>query len=237
MKVGLKKSKRIATFFALRTRRAKIIVFSFLFITVGGGLFFIKVGVPKYRSYQISKQNDYLSAARLAANKNDYGSAEDAFSKALAIEGLSPTVWRELGLVYQKDHKIDQAIAAYNKSLSAVPNDAFTWNLVGNLYRDTKQYAQAENAYQQSIKQDDRLQTVVINLSQLYILEDNTSKAITLLSSHYDNTPQTAQIGIRLAYVYMLNTNKEQAIEVLKSVLLADPNNSQAKVLLNAYQK
>ena len=217
--------RRLSRLFSHR----RIWVLVVLTVVTTGIIFVTRFGLQKYKNKQTTTRDTYLSQARAAEVARNYSQAEDLFLKALALPNVPTTVWRELGYTYQEDHKTTEAISAYQKSVAGNQTDPFTWNVLGNLYRDTKQYDLAEAAYQKSISQDPRVPIVVINLSQLYVLKGDTSKAIIVVSDRYNDTRQMADLGLRLAYLYQITNQKDLAKATLDRVLVADPDNIRAQ--------
>jgi Flp pilus assembly protein TadD len=182
----------------------------------------------EHKKQQLQERDTHLAQARDEANKNDFPAAERDFIAALAIPGVPGTVWRELGLAYQQDHKRAEAITAYNRSLDSEPNDAFTLNILGNLYRDTHQYDLSEQDYQKALTLDGRLNIVALNLSHLYILEGHSDKAIAVLATKYDGTKRQSEIGVQLASLYRQYNHPDLAQQTLTQVLTVDPANPRA---------
>jgi Flp pilus assembly protein TadD len=191
------------------------------------GIVFLFLGYKVH--YKARVKIDHLARARAAFAANDFKLSEKEFVSALAESGVPGTVWRELGLAYQEDHKRDEAIKAYEKSLSFQANDPFTLNVLGNLYRDKGNYVRAETTYKQALNNGNKLVPVIVNLSQIYVLEGSKDKAIDSVLTYYKGSKEQAELGLRLAYLYHLNGQNDLAKSVIEQLLKVDPTNNRAK--------
>lgn len=71
-----------------------------------------------------------VNAAAKAADAGDYAKAETLLKQAVAINPEGPEAYVNLGIVYVKQDKWDQAIEAYKKALELQPdNEAVSYNL------------------------------------------------------------------------------------------------------------
>ena len=60
----------------------------------------------------------------IARNKiGDTAGAEDAFNKAIAANPNQVVAYNELGIIYRRSGRLEEAAASYNSGLNISPND------------------------------------------------------------------------------------------------------------------
>lgn len=73
-----------------------------------------------------------------------------------------------LGIIYAKTNRRDDAVSAFNKAVAANPANAVAHNWLGTLYRESKDYNRAEAAYLKALTADDDYPPALLNLAILY---------------------------------------------------------------------
>lgn len=73
-----------------------------------------------------------------------------------------------LGILYAKTNRRDDALSAFNKAVAANPTNAVAHNWLGTLYREGKDYTRAEAAYLKALAADDDYAPTLLNLGILY---------------------------------------------------------------------
>jgi len=73
-----------------------------------------------------------------------------------------------MGLIYYKQNKSDQAIAMLQKALLLNPKNAFAHNILGNAFIQQGKFTSAENHFLQAIKFKDDYSNAHYNLALLY---------------------------------------------------------------------
>lgn len=132
----------------------------------------------KQREEQIKKNkalNDAYNAGKAAMEQAqadtdpakkaaDYQTAVDNLTKASEIDPNQLAVWDNLGEAYydlgkaqtgdQRNKSLDQAVAAYQKSLALKPDDAAVYNQIGNVYGAEHKIPEAEEALTKAAQLD-----------------------------------------------------------------------------------
>ncbi len=110
---------------------------------------------------------DSLKAANAdtdpAKKTQDYQAAVDKFNQAGQMDANQPAIWDSLGEAYtglgraqtgdEKNKTLDQAIAAYQKSIAIKP-DAAVYNQMGNVYGMEKKMPEASDALTKAAQLD-----------------------------------------------------------------------------------
>ena len=59
--------------------------------------------------------------------------------------------WGNLGYVYKKVGKFNEAINAYKRSLAIEPKNSKTWSALASIYRETGELDKEKSAYDRSL--------------------------------------------------------------------------------------
>lgn len=84
--------------------------------------------------------------------------------------------WRQLGNAYYDTNRPENAIIAYNKSLTLDASNANVWTDLGTMYRRTGQYQKAIESYNSALKINPTHQNALFNKGIVY-LHDLQDKA------------------------------------------------------------
>ena len=98
------------------------------------------------------READYHNALGLAlTGLQKYDDAERSFRRALQLENR-PRVHANLGLLYKKQNRPLEGIAAFRQSLALRPDDTEVWCELGDLLQEAGDFAAAAVAYQNALK-------------------------------------------------------------------------------------
>ncbi len=73
-----------------------------------------------------------------------------------------------LGIVYYKTSRREQALAAFSRAAVANPRNAVAYNWLGIIYRENGDYARAEQGYLRALQADGDYAAAHLNLAILY---------------------------------------------------------------------
>lgn len=82
-----------------------------------------------------------------ALKKEDYEGAAEYFTRAVEIDSMFAFAWDNLGVCNRKMGKLDEALYAYNKSLSIDPKGRLPLENIPVVYEFKKEYDKALDAY------------------------------------------------------------------------------------------
>lgn len=94
----------------------------------------------------------YSSAGIQQARKGDFESAKSSFEKAISVYNQDPAFYFNLGLVYKKMNKADQAETYYKYALKIDPKYSNAWINLGSLYGSQEKITESIYAYKQARK-------------------------------------------------------------------------------------
>lgn len=101
--------------------------------------------------------NDFESLSNLGRMLEQTGNLQPAsehLKRALELQPAHANSHLNLGVVYAKLHRYDDAIACYRKVLELEPHNAKAWFNIGKSFDDQQDYAQSSAAYAQAIALD-----------------------------------------------------------------------------------
>jgi len=163
---------------------------------------------------------------RLALQQLKAGELDEAIStlKAQALDTKAPRDaakhWLDIGNL-QNLHSDEDALSAYQKSVTLDPDNINAWNRIGHLERQRKQYDRAEIAYRNVTRLgNDQSQTQALalaNFGLLYQTQNKTDQAIDAFSQALKiNTTLNNAAGIasnseNLASLYRQQSQWESA--------------------------
>jgi len=96
------------------------------------------------------RQQEWLRAARQAADAGRYDEAAAGYERAIAGSPDSGLLYRELAAIERKQGKDDQALARLRKALSLDSSDARSLLQIGEILEDRGDFAAASDAYSKS---------------------------------------------------------------------------------------
>lgn len=96
------------------------------------------------------RQQEWLRAARQAADAGRYDEAAAGYERAIAGSPDSGLLYRELAAIERKQGKDDQALARLRKALSLDSSDARSLLQIGEILEDLGDFAGASDAYSKS---------------------------------------------------------------------------------------
>ena len=96
------------------------------------------------------RQQEWLKAARQAADAGRYDEAAAGYERAIAGSPDSGLLYRELAAIERKQGKDDQALARLRKALSLDSSDARSLLQIGEILEDRGDFAAASDAYSKS---------------------------------------------------------------------------------------
>ena len=117
--------------------------------------------------------DNYLLLLEIARKKKQLGLLDEAiiyYQEALnKCCSKSEIIWYELGCVYYKAKKYDQAAYAFNKALEINDKDYITWYALGITYKRLKLWNQAVECFKQSIELNSKYWPAYASLLRTYL--------------------------------------------------------------------
>ena len=121
---------------------------------------------------------DAISRAELAAARQSWAGAIDAYREAIAAQPQDATLHNRLGMCYQRAGDANAARAAYRRALELRKDYAAAWNNLGTLDHARGRYKAAVAAYGRAIKLDARDAVYHKNLGSAWLARGDAGKAL-----------------------------------------------------------
>ncbi len=114
-----------------------------------------------------SARERFSNAVELVG-KNQFQTAEPLLEALVKENPNLSGPLTNLGIVYYKTGRRDQALAAFSRAAVANPRNAVAYNWLGLIYREAGDYARAEQGYLRAIQADSNHAAAHLNLGILY---------------------------------------------------------------------
>ena len=164
---------------------------------------------PEYKKETDQERLRAFAAASnkgvLAIQQNDMAAATAALEGAAKVYNKRPTALLNLGSIYARQNKREEAIAAYRSALEIMrgPERATLKP------EEEKQWADWEEA-------------VSLNLAQMLALSDKNEEAVTAYEEYLKRNPNNTLVRSNLAVVYSRMGKREEASRVYNELLSQD---------------
>jgi tetratricopeptide (TPR) repeat protein len=126
--------------------------------------------------------------------------------------------WRNLGLIYVRDGKHDDAISAFTKMVELGGGDAYSFGLLGFAYAAKQDYQAAEAAYRNALLLGPENTQWRLGLTRCVFKEKKYEDAVTLLEVLIGRNPEQADFWLLQAQAYLGMKQPLQAAENLEAV-------------------
>jgi len=162
---------------------------------------------------------DLLGTA-LFRNKHDLNGAEAALKKSAELDNKDIDPIIKLGQVQVEEGKVDEAIALYQRSMSAHPTEATFDILIGQLYQSKQDWSNAEVFYQKALVLRPENPQASANLA--YVMEQsgqNPDVAISLAETARRALPRSPGVADTLGWAYYQKGSYQSAIGLFEEAL------------------
>ena len=148
-----------------------------------------------------------LSFIRLDVWENN----ETLWKKKKKYEKETYFSYKNLGVTYEKEGKVNLAITNYHKYLQHNPNDVNITNSLANLYLNNGDTVKSIRLFKLIIKQDSAFYLAYYNLANIYKSQGKNSNAIDFYKSSLKLQPDLADGHNNLAVCYILTNDTTNA--------------------------
>ena len=156
--------------------------------------------------------------AGICFQQDKMAEALENYRKAVTKFPSFRRAWRNLGLIYVRDGKHDDAISAFTKMIELGGGDAYSFGLLGYAYEARQDYQAAEVAYRNALLlQPDNAQWR-IGLTRSALKQKKYEDAVTLLEVLIGRNPDQAAFWLLQAQAYLGMKQPLKAAEDLEAV-------------------
>jgi tetratricopeptide (TPR) repeat protein len=142
---------------------------------------------------------DLFTKARKAHLGEELKTAEEFYRQAAEIDPADAMVYYNLGLLYNKTGRRDEAEAAYRHAIALNPNYTKAYSNLGLLMRHSQRYAEAEAAYRKAIQADHSYLIAYYNLIALLRIQGRDAEVLPLAERALQVDPKSVPALLALA--------------------------------------
>lgn len=144
--------------------------------------------------------------------------ALECYQKAVTKFPSFRRAWRNLGLIYVRDSKHDDAIRSFTKMVELGGGDAYSFGLLGFAYAAKQDYQAAEAAYRNALLLQPENTQWRLGLTRCVFKEKKYEDAVTLLEVLIARNPEPADFWLLQAQAYLGMKQPLKAAEDLEAL-------------------
>ncbi len=133
-----------------------------------------------------------------------------------------------IGVYYQKQGNLGQAIRAYEKVLSVDPDNAEVHNNLGIIYKEQGNVDKAVEHFQRVVTLNPGMEEAHNNLGVMYFVNKDQRNAVMEYRKALELNPHNVTSQINLGLVYKAQGLERQSIDIIEEVLTIEPFNLEA---------
>jgi tetratricopeptide (TPR) repeat protein len=126
--------------------------------------------------------------------------------------------WRNLGLIFARDGKFDDAIAAFTRMIELGGGDAYSYGLLGFAYASKEDFQAAETAYRNALLLQPDNAEWRLGLTRAVFRQEKYQDAATLLNAMLEKYPENADFWLLQAHTFLGMKQNLKAAANLESV-------------------
>lgn len=153
--------------------------------------------------------------------------AEASFQQAIAIDN-NPEVHNNLGTLWKKQGRLDDAVGAYRQALAQSPGYANAHYNLGNVYRDRTEMESAAECFRRALNSDPGHASALVGLGQVLRALQRTGEAVPILERALVLIQDDAELYCDLGDALQALGQLQRAIDQYRKALECDPRLSRA---------
>jgi tetratricopeptide (TPR) repeat protein len=114
-------------------------------------------------------RQERLDQAQLFMLHKQFAEAAGVYEQLLKETPKDSEVWNRLGIAYQQDLNLQQALKCYDRASKFDKSNAAVWNNMGTIYFEEQKYSRAIRSYHKAIDLDKSNATFYSNLGMTYL--------------------------------------------------------------------
>lgn len=144
-----------------------------------------------------------LNLAKLYIAQKETGAAVVAAKRANRMDLTMLDGYLVLGMAYQADNELDQAIQELNIYLNYRSDNPEAYTILGSVYYAQGEYKKAEENFSSAILLNPKYDNGFIWLGKTYVATNQKDKALEILKKARDVSPNSFDLNESLAQIYM----------------------------------
>jgi tetratricopeptide (TPR) repeat protein len=173
-----------------------------------------------------------LVVLALLANRQAgyWADSETLFRHALAVTGNNnPIVENNLGVVLQREGRVEEAATLYRKAIAGIPDYASAQTNLGVILAGQGKQQEAIALYRRALSEDSQYTTAHANLGRQLLADGQFSESYTQLSEAIREDPQLAQAQGDMGLLLAAQGKFSEAKPVLEHADILSPNQAEIK--------
>ena len=154
---------------------------------------------------------------RVLVQSQNFPEAEAAYKKAMALDGTLLSTYANLGDLYARQGKLEEAIREFETIVAKSPQQLSTLMILGMLHEQQKDFARATAKYEEVLKINARFGPAANNLAWI-LLEHGGDKerALSLAETARQALPRDPNIADTLGWVYYHKQMYTKSVSLLQ---------------------
>lgn len=144
--------------------------------------------------------------------------ALDSYRKAVGKFPSFRRAWRNLGLIYTRNSKYEDAISAFTRMIELGGGDAYSYGLLGFAYSAKQDYLAADGAYRNALLLQPENTEWRLGLVRAVLRQQKSADAVALLDVLLEKYPEKSEFWLLQANAYLNLKQPFKAAENLECV-------------------
>ncbi|HTS29280.1 MAG TPA: tetratricopeptide repeat protein [Bryobacteraceae bacterium] len=153
--------------------------------------------------------------------------AEASFRQGIAT-AANPELHNNLGTLWRKQGRLDDAIQAYQEALAESPGYANAHYNLGNAWRDKKEWERAAECFQRAVNAEPDHARALVALGQLLQALERPAEAVPVLERAASLIPGDAELYCDLGDALQTLREWQAAVDQYRKALACNPKSSRA---------
>ncbi|MCL2459039.1 MAG: tetratricopeptide repeat protein [Desulfobulbus sp.] len=175
----------------------------------------------------------YIIKGRILSAKGQFAEAEQAFMKALELDGKKTINFATLAAFYVERKELDKARATLDKMAAALPDSPQPYLQMASIDLRENDVDKAEQHFQQALKLDPKNSKLKAAVANFYLMKGSLDQAEQMYKDAVASADKPEEFEAQLANFYFDYGKFDQAKEMLAKVTKANSKNASA-ILVNA---
>jgi tetratricopeptide (TPR) repeat protein len=147
----------------------------------------------------------------------NFSEAEAAFKKAMALDGTLLSTYANLGELYTRQGKVEEAIREFEMIVAKSPQQLSALMILGILHEQRKDYARATIKYEEALRVNPKFAPAANNLAWILIeYGGDKERAMSYAETAWQAFPRDPYIGDTLGWVYYHKQMYARSVSLLK---------------------
>jgi protein O-GlcNAc transferase len=168
--------------------------------------------------------NAWMRLGLALSRRKNSPAAEEAFSRAAAMQSTDPRIWNELSIAINRQGRGADAADCARRALALDANSADYWASLGNALAKDWRLSEAAEAFQQSLSLQRSQAAVWNNLGDVQAKQGQHVAALGSIQSAIQLAPGSLEPVANFAFVLCQAGEREEAARFLEQHVVVNPS-------------